>query len=448
MLLDLMLPRTDGIELMRRVPELDELPVIFISAYGRDETIARALESGAADYIVKPFSPTELVARVQAALRDRAEPESFALGELTIDNGPRRVSLGGQVIPLTATEFDLLRVLSLRAGNVVTTAVLLRRVWGQRSAGNAGRVRSAVKRLRRKLEDDAPRLREPHVRRLVNAARASHNASTRRNYHAAWRRFQAWADREGLGTMPAAPETVAAYLAERAANGLSPASLRMDRAAIRYHHTEAGHTNPADNEGVRRVLPGLTRQAACEGRTPRQAAALTEEGLAAIRAIAHLRRTGPRGRTERASTARLRGQVDIALVSVMRDAMLRRSEAVALTWADVEFRSDGSARATVRRSKSDQDGTGATLYVGRAAAVELQAIHRPDASPKARVFGFRSGRAVSNRIARAAKAAGLIGGFSGHSPRIGMARDLVASGAGIAALQVAGRWASAQMPAH
>ena len=69
-LLDLMLPGTDGIELMKQVPELDELPVIFISAYARDETIARALESGAADYIVKPFSPTELLARVQATLRE------------------------------------------------------------------------------------------------------------------------------------------------------------------------------------------------------------------------------------------------------------------------------------------------------------------------------------------------------------------------------------------
>ena len=128
-----------------------------------------------------------------------------------------------------------------------------------------------------------------------DAARASHNASTRRNYHAAWRRFQAWADREGLSTMPAAPETVAAYLAWRADESLSPASLRMDRAAIRYHHTEAGQANPADSEGVRRVLRGLTRQAAWDGRTPRQAAALTEEGLAAIRATAQLPRTGPRG---------------------------------------------------------------------------------------------------------------------------------------------------------
>ena len=154
-LLDLMLPGTDGIELMKKVPELDELPVIFISAYGRDETIARALESGAADYIVKPFSPTELLARVGAALRGRAEPETFTLGDLAIEYGPRRVSLGGRVVPITVIEFDLLRVLSLNAGHVVPTAVLLRQVWGTLQTDNADRVRSAVMRLRKKLGDDA-----------------------------------------------------------------------------------------------------------------------------------------------------------------------------------------------------------------------------------------------------------------------------------------------------
>ena len=291
-------------------------------------------------------------------------------------------------------------------------------------------------------------LQQRHLRRVVDAAQDSHSSSTRRNYAAAWKRFSLWADREGLTAMPAMPETVAAYLAERAADGLSPASLRMDRAAIRYHHAEAGHANPADSQGVRRVLRGLTRRAAYEGRTPKQAAALTASGLDAICRTADLRRTGPSGRTERASTARRRGRVDIALVSVMRDAMLRRSEAAALTWADVEFQSDGSARVTVRRSKSDQDGTGSTLYVGRSAAAALRAINRPATSLGAPVFGLRSGRAVSNRIAAAARAAGLVGHYSGHSPRIGMARDLVASGAGVAAVQVAGRWASVQMPAY
>ena len=83
-LLDLLLPGTDGIALMECTPELADLPIIFISAWGRDETIAKALDSGAADYIAKPFSPTELTARVLAALRRRTEAEPFQLGELAI----------------------------------------------------------------------------------------------------------------------------------------------------------------------------------------------------------------------------------------------------------------------------------------------------------------------------------------------------------------------------
>ena len=90
-LLDLMLPGTDGIELMEQVPGLSDVSVVFISGYGRDETIARALEAGAEDYIVKPFSPTELVARVRAALRRRTKPEPFMLGDLAIDYDRRRV---------------------------------------------------------------------------------------------------------------------------------------------------------------------------------------------------------------------------------------------------------------------------------------------------------------------------------------------------------------------
>ena len=154
-LLDLMLPGTDGIELMKRVPELADLPVIFISGYGRDETIAKALESGAADYIVKPFSPTELVARVQAALRNRAVPETFVHGDLAIDYGRRRVSVAGREVPLTATEFDLLRILSLNGGRVVSTEALLRQVWGRRGSDDTDRVRTVVKKLRHKLGDNA-----------------------------------------------------------------------------------------------------------------------------------------------------------------------------------------------------------------------------------------------------------------------------------------------------
>ena len=154
-LLDLLLPGPDGIEVMQQVPELTDLPVIFISAYGRDETIARALETGAVDYIVKPFSPMELTARVRAALRRRADPEPFVLGELTVDYDRRRVRVADRVLELTAIEYELLRVLSVNAGRVATHQVLLRQVWGARGDADTKRLRAAIKNLRAKLGDDA-----------------------------------------------------------------------------------------------------------------------------------------------------------------------------------------------------------------------------------------------------------------------------------------------------
>ena len=154
-LLDLMLPGTNGIELMKQVPELSDLPVIFISGYGRDETIARALGSGGADYIVKPFSSTELVARVKVALRGRAAPDTFAFRELTVVYSRRQVTLAGHRLRLTPTQFELLRVLTRDAGHVVTTRTLLLRVWGKRASRHNDRIRTVVKQLRAKLGDDA-----------------------------------------------------------------------------------------------------------------------------------------------------------------------------------------------------------------------------------------------------------------------------------------------------
>ena len=154
-LLDLLLPGRDGIELLQEIPELSDLPVIFISGYGRDETIARAFEQGADDYIVKPFSPTELVARIRAALRRHGEPETFVLGELAIEYEPRRVTVGGAEVELTATEYELLRLLSVNAGRVVHFDTLLRRIWDGRDGADANLVRIFVRTLRRKLGDDA-----------------------------------------------------------------------------------------------------------------------------------------------------------------------------------------------------------------------------------------------------------------------------------------------------
>ena len=151
--LDLVLPGTDGFELMRRLPELAGIPVVVVSGYGRDATVAEALEAGAADYIVKPFSPTELIARVRAALRRHEDSAPFVLGALSVDYGRRRASVRGREIDLTATEFDLLAALSRDAGRVVTYETLLQTVWRGRAHASANLVRIFVRTLRRKLGD-------------------------------------------------------------------------------------------------------------------------------------------------------------------------------------------------------------------------------------------------------------------------------------------------------
>ena len=160
-LLDLVLPGTDGIEVMQSIFKEAGVPVIFLSAYGHDEAIARAFEAGAADYVVKPFSPTELVARIRAALRKGTVPvqkvpeEPFVLGGLTIDYAGRRVTVGGRPVTLTVTEYRLLVELSIYAGRILTHEHLLQGIWRNKSVNDNRPLRSAVKSLRRKLGDDA-----------------------------------------------------------------------------------------------------------------------------------------------------------------------------------------------------------------------------------------------------------------------------------------------------
>ena len=160
-LLDMVLPGGDGIELMNDVRRTADVPVIFLSAYGQDETVARALDMGAADYLVKPFSPTELAARIRAALRKRLEPFQaepsgpYEVGGLGIDYAQHRVTLAGEPVELTATEYAVLYELAVHAPRVLSHAVLLQRVWGPERVGEPWLVRDVVKRLRRKLGDNA-----------------------------------------------------------------------------------------------------------------------------------------------------------------------------------------------------------------------------------------------------------------------------------------------------
>lgn len=172
-LLDMVLPGNDGIELMKEIRMMADVPVIFLSVYGQDEVVARAFDMGAEDYIVKPFSTTELVARIRAALRRRASPElvhpsePYLLSELTIDYAQRRTAIAGRPVELTNIEYRMLVELSVNADRVLTNFQLLQRVWGLDKTGGSGPVRNIVGRLRRKLGDDASNptyiLNEPRV---------------------------------------------------------------------------------------------------------------------------------------------------------------------------------------------------------------------------------------------------------------------------------------------
>ena len=153
--LDLMLPGLDGLEVCRRVQRDRPVPVLMLTARGEEADVLVGLGVGADDYMTKPFSPRELVARVKALLR-RVERRPAAggavrLGALELDPEARRVSVGGEPVHLTPTEFDLLRVLTARPGAVLTREQLLAEVWGWRDGSGQRTVDSHIRGLRRKL---------------------------------------------------------------------------------------------------------------------------------------------------------------------------------------------------------------------------------------------------------------------------------------------------------
>ena len=161
-LLDLMLPGTSGFELMGRTREvLSDVPIIFLSANDQEENVVRALSMGAEDYIVKPFSSTELLARVASSLRKRGgaganvSRQPYQLEDLIIEYADRGVTVSGRPVKLSATEYKLLFELSIGAGRVLTHHQILQRVWGWEYSGDVDLLRSTLKNLRRKLGDDA-----------------------------------------------------------------------------------------------------------------------------------------------------------------------------------------------------------------------------------------------------------------------------------------------------
>ena len=155
-LLDLMLPGKDGTEICRLIRAESGVPIVMLTAKSDTVDVVLGLESGADDYIPKPFKPKELIARVRARLRhtDEPTPEHLSIGDLEVDVTGHRVTRAGELIPLTPLEFDLLVALARKPWQVFTREVLLERVWGYRHAADTRLVNVHVQRLRSKIEHD------------------------------------------------------------------------------------------------------------------------------------------------------------------------------------------------------------------------------------------------------------------------------------------------------
>ncbi|MBG6223727.1 two-component system response regulator MtrA [Arthrobacter sp. CAN_A2] len=155
-LLDLMLPGMDGIEVCRQIRAESDLPIVMLTAKSDTSDVVRGLESGADDYVPKPFKPAELVARVRARLRpaESKAPETLRIGDVTIDVAGHEVARAGQRVSLTPLEFDLLVALARKPWQVFTRELLLEQVWGYRHAADTRLVNVHVQRLRSKIERD------------------------------------------------------------------------------------------------------------------------------------------------------------------------------------------------------------------------------------------------------------------------------------------------------
>jgi two-component system KDP operon response regulator KdpE len=156
---DLYMPHMNGVELCRRIRTVSDVPIIVLSVKGEERTKVEALDSGADDYVTKPFGIDELMARVRAALRRRPastepEPSSFEAGDFKIDLDTRRVMISGREVRLTPKEFDLFVYMARRPNRVIAHAALLEAVWGEASQEQPEYLRVFMGQLRKKLEPD------------------------------------------------------------------------------------------------------------------------------------------------------------------------------------------------------------------------------------------------------------------------------------------------------
>lgn len=278
--------------------------------------------------------------------------------------------------------------------------------------------------------------------RSAHHARGTMAPETVRAWERSRKAFFRWCEDQDRSALPADGELVAEYVDALTAKGDKPATIRQAVWGISVTHRMAKYPDPAKAEEVRLALKRMARAV---GTRQRQAAPLGEDDVRLI-----LRQVGTK-------PAELR---NVALLLVMRDLLVRRSEAVALQVDDVAFGRDGSATVLIRRSKTDQAGAGETRWLAPATVERLRAWLDAAAITEGLIFrainkggavgGALSGWDVSRILKQLAKLAPGLDPktVSGHSCRVGMAQDLVAAGEELAGVMQAGRWRSPMMPAR
>lgn len=301
----------------------------------------------------------------------------------------------------------------------------------------------------------APFISEEEHRANTQFIAGAYSANTSVAYRSQLKAFINWCGKRGISFRHANSDILVSYLRERAEGThigeryyrpAKPNSLRVASAAISKAYETAGLADITKAPQVRDALRSHRNSSARAGVTVQQAEALTAEVMAAIRATALQPRRGRGGIMETEAYARRRGRLDIALIGLMRDCLLRRSESAAVRWTHISADIDGTGRLYIGTSKTDQEGEGTLLFVSRQTMQDLDAIKPADAGDKL-VFGLHP-KTIGRRIAEAARAAGMVGAFRGHSARVGMARDLARAGEELPALMTAGRWRSSEMVAR
>ena len=291
----------------------------------------------------------------------------------------------------------------------------------------------------------------PEERQRIDDLQANRRAErTRKNNRSNWRIFSRWlAARNASADLPVAPELVALFAIEYSdVHAMSSADRTM--AGIAARHKDAGFPSPTDEAVVKEVMAGLRREL---GTHQSQAKPLYAADIEKIVATACNPRpsfhpTQAKDGYEKAHVALRRGQKDIAIVLVGRDGCMRISEITNLRWDDIDYNEDGSGIAIIRFAKGDQEGAGAAQLLSPRTMQALEAIRPENASPADRIFGLKDMTSIYKRIRKAALAAGLSDGYSGHSLRVGMIYDMVDADIPAPAIIIAARWKNPNMLAR